>query len=111
MNIGKNNIKFTSLLIQEGIETILEHNGMPAEVSIYLINGKGLGGLMRANTQKDHRSNLNSRGMVLKKYCLSEIRENDAYKRKEILYSIVARLATLAAAREIQEMTGGKAHS
>ena len=104
MNIGKNNIKFTSLLIQEGIETVLEHKGMPAEISIYLINGKGLGGLLRANAEKDKNSNLNSRGMVLKKYCLSEIEENSADKKQEALYSIIARLATLAAARETQEI-------
>ncbi len=104
MNIGKNNIKFTSLLIQEGIETILEHEGMPAEVSIYLINGKGLGGFMRANAKKDKRSNLNSRGMVLKKYCLSEIQENNEHNKQEALYSIVSRLATLAAALETQEI-------
>ena len=108
MNIGKNNIKFTSLLIQEGIETILEHGGMPAEVSIYLINGKGLGGFMRANAKKDKRSNLNSRGMVLKKYCLSEIQENSDHKKQEALYSVIARLATLAAAYETQEIIGKK---
>ena len=104
MDIGKNKIKFTSLLIQEGLKTVLEYDGMPAEVSIYLINGKGLGGFMRANSLQGDQDNLNSRGSIFKKYCISEIREGNKNQYKESLYSIVARLATLAAALETKEI-------
>jgi len=42
--------------------------------------------------------------MVFKKYCISEIRENQDHKSKEAVYSVVARLATLAAGYEIKEV-------
>ena len=62
MDSGKNKIKFTSVVIQECVETILEYEGMPAEVSIYLVDGRPRGGFMRVNPLKDASSNLNSRG-------------------------------------------------
>ncbi len=104
MDVGKNSIKFTTLLVQEGVETIIKYDEMPAEVTIYLVDGKGLGGFMRANGEKDSQANLNSRGMVFKKYCMSEIKENQDHKCKEAVYSVVARLATLAAGYEIKEV-------
>lgn len=103
MDIGKNKIKFTSVLVQEGIETIVKHNDSPAEITIYLIDGNVIGGFVRANTKKDELSNLNSNGMIFSKFCMSELKENK--KCKECLYSIVARLAVLAAAYETKEMT------
>ncbi|OUR96126.1 glutamate--cysteine ligase [Halobacteriovorax marinus] len=104
MDVGKNKIKFTSLLIQEGVETILQYDDMPAEVAIYLINGKSVGGFMRANSEKDADGNLNSRGMVFRKFCISEIRQNQDHKAKECMYTVVARLATLASTLEIKEV-------
>lgn len=104
MDIGKNKIKFTTALIQESVETILKYDEMPAEVTIYQINGKSVGGFMRANSEKDSHSNLNSRGMVFKKFCISEIRQNQDHKAKEATYSIIARLSTLASAYEIEEV-------
>lgn len=104
MDIGKNSIKFTTLLVQEGVETILKYDEMPSEVTIYLVDGKGLGGFMRANGERDSHANLNSRGMVFKKYCISEIRENQDHKCKEAVYSVIARLATLAAGYEIKDV-------
>lgn len=105
MDIGKNKIKFTSLIIQEGIETALEYEKMPAEIAIYLINGKSVGGFMRANSEKSPSSNLNSKGMIFKKFCISEIRQNQDHKYKEAVYSVIARLATLASSYEIKEIT------
>lgn len=104
MDVGKNKIKFTSVLIQEGIETILKYDDMPAEVTIYLMGGKSIGGFMRANSIKDSNSNLNAKGMVFKKYCISEIRENQDHNQKEAIYSIIARLSTVASAMEIKEV-------
>ena len=34
MDVGKNKIKFTTVLLQEGIETILKYDDKPAEVRI-----------------------------------------------------------------------------
>jgi glutamate--cysteine ligase len=104
MDIGKNKIKFTSLLVQEGVETILKYDDMPAEVAIYLVDGKSVGGFMRVNKEKSADGNLNSRGMVFRKFCISEIRQNQDHKSKEAMYTVVARLATLASTLEIKEV-------
>ncbi|MCR9203903.1 MAG: glutamate--cysteine ligase, partial [Halobacteriovoraceae bacterium] len=106
MNIGKNKIKFTSVVLQEGVESVLKYDEMAAEVAIYLVGGKPTGGFVRANSQKDSQANLNSRGMVFKKYCISEIRENNDYQAKEAVYSVIARLSTIAGAKEIQNIFG-----
>ena len=104
MNIGKNNIKTTSVLIQEAIESIVQYNGYPAEVAIYLVDGKAAGGFLRTHSQKSSFSNLNSKGMVFKKYCISEIKENNDTQLKEALYSIIAMLATWASGIETQQI-------
>jgi glutamate--cysteine ligase len=103
MDIGKSNLKFTTVLIQEGVETIIQYDNAPAEVTIYLVDGKSCGGFMRVNPLRSTQSNLNSQGMVYQKFCISEIRQNQDHQIKEAVYSIIARLSTLAAAHEIQE--------
>ena len=104
MDVGKNKKKFTSVVIQEGVDTILKYDNDPAEVAIYLVDGISIGGFMRVNGQKDSLSNLNSRGMVFRKFCISEIRQNQEHKAKEAVYSIVARLATIASGLEIKDV-------
>lgn len=105
MDVGKNKIKFTSLLVQEGVETILKYDDNPAEITVYLIDGKSMGGFMRMNSEKDSLGNLNSRGMVFRKLCMSDlIGSAEDYKAKEAVYSIIARLSTTAAAYEIKEV-------
>jgi glutamate--cysteine ligase len=104
MDIGKNKIKFNSVIIQEGVDSILTYDGHPAEVTIYLISGCPIGGFVRANEKKGSGDNLNSQGMVFKKYCISEIKENTDHQSKEAVYSIIARLSTLAGALEIKEI-------
>ncbi len=106
MDVGKNHLKFTSVLVQEGIDTVVLYDGGPAEISIYLIDGKSVGGFVRANPLKDTQGNLNSRGMVYQKFCISEIRENSDHKEKEAAYSVVAMLSSLASAKEIEEIGG-----
>jgi len=104
MDIGKNNLKFTSLLIQEGVETILKYDGAPAEVTIYLINGRSSGGFMRTNPLKGTQANLNSQGMVYQKLCLTDVKQDCDHKMKEAVYAILARLSVLAASHEMKEL-------
>lgn len=105
MDVGKNSIKFTSLLVQEGVETIIKYDESPAEITIYLMDGKSIGGFMRMNHEKDSMGNLNSRGMVFRKLCMGDIVElPEDHKTKEAVYSLIARLATIAAAYEIKEV-------
>jgi glutamate--cysteine ligase len=104
MDVGKNNLKFTSILIQEGVETILKYDDAPAEVTIYLVDGKSSGGFMRTNPLKGTQANLNSQGMLYRKFCISDLKENNDHQMKEAAYSIIARLSTLAAANEMKEL-------
>lgn len=108
MDVGKNKIKFTTALVQEGVESILEYDRLPSEIAIYLADGQPIGGFVRANSEKGADSNLNSRGMVFKKYCISEIKENNDAQSKEAVYSIIARLATLASSYETEEIIYNK---
>lgn len=105
MDVGKNNLKFTSVLIQEGIETILKYDDAPAEVTIYLVNGKSSGGFMRTNPLKGTQANLNAQGMIYQKLCLSDIKQDCDHTIKEAVYSIIARLSVLAASRELKDLT------
>lgn len=106
MDIGKNSLKFTSVLVQEGIETAIKYDNMPAEVTIYLIDGASVGGFMRANSEKDSIGNLNSKGMVFKKLCMKSVNTECAKDHviKEAVYSVVAQLSTIASAYEIKEV-------
>ncbi|MBC7538933.1 MAG: glutamate--cysteine ligase [Bacteriovorax sp.] len=105
MDVGKNKIKFTSLLVQEGVETIIKYDNNPAEITVYLIDGKSMGGFMRINSEKDSLGNLNSRGMVFRKLCMSDlVGKVEDHKSKDAIYSIIARLATIASAYEIKEV-------
>lgn len=104
MDVGKNSIKFTSVLVQEGVETILKYDESPAEITIYLVDGKCIGGFMRANSERDTLGNLNSKGMVFRKLCMTDISQDDDHKCKEAIYSIIARLSVIAAAHEIKEV-------
>jgi glutamate--cysteine ligase len=104
MDVGKNNLKFTSTLVQEAVETMVYYDQAPAEVTIYLINGKSTGGFVRTNPLKGTNANLNSQGMLYKKYCISEIEENSDHQLKESVYSVIARLSTLAASYEMKDL-------
>ena len=105
MDVGKNSIKFTSLLVQEGVETIIKYDDKPAEITIYLIDGNSIGGFMRINGEKDNLGNLNSRGMVFRKLCMGDVVSSaEDHTTKEAMYSVIARLATIASAYEIQEV-------
>jgi glutamate--cysteine ligase len=104
MDVGKNNLKFTSVLIQEGVETILKYDDAPAEVTIYLVDGKSSGGFMRTNPLKGTQANLNAQGMIYQKLCLSDVKQDCDYTIKEAVYSVIARLSVLAASYEMKEL-------
>ena len=108
LDVGKNKKKFTSVLVQEGVRTVLKWDEQPAEVTIYLVGGQSVGGFMRTNSLKDENSNLNARGMVFQKFCISEIKENEEHKNKEAVYSVIARLSSIAGGIEIANSVEGE---
>ena len=90
-------------MIQEGIKTLDKIDNKIAEPLIYLVDGHVIGNLFRVNENRDEKISLNASGMS---FCdLNNLEENQinlGASKNEItkIYSIIARLAALAAAIE-----------
>ncbi len=103
MNMLKESTLNTTAMIQEGILTADKINDKIAEPMIYMINGEVIGNLFRVNDQRDASESLNTAGMNF--FDLANLNENElnlgASKNDITLaYSLIARLAALAAAQE-----------
>ena len=103
MDVIKEGVTNTEVIIQEGVPTIDMVDGKTAEPMMYLIGGNPVGCSYRINASRDAYSNLNSPGMEFQNVC-----EGDT----EVLGShslcpaqgLIAKLAELAAARENHEI-------
>lgn len=111
MSVGKNRKGIEGMIVQEGIPTSLSIHEKPAEAVIYLIGCELIGGFMRSNPEKGRNENLNARGMVFKKFCMSDLQtflngtvnETDPPYRNhlfELVYGSIAKLSALAAGKE-----------
>ena len=96
----------TRVLVQEGVHT-LETMGNPpasAEPVIYMIGRSVVGGFYRVHAGRGPTENLNAPGMHFE-----PMQETDTSPEKTSLqfyaYGVVSRLALLAAARELKEVT------
>jgi glutamate--cysteine ligase len=103
MNVIKGSVQNTKVIIQEGVTTIDKIKNVVAEPMIYLINGEVAGNLFRANDARDENISLNAAGMSF--YDLNNLSEDQLLlgsSRENIIkiYSLISRLAALAAARE-----------
>ncbi|MCY4209795.1 MAG: glutamate--cysteine ligase [Gammaproteobacteria bacterium] len=105
--------KVTKAIIQEGVYTH-ETWGKPntvAEPVVYLIGQNVVGGFYRVHPQRATNENLNSPGMYFERLafeecCNSPDREQSpaAHLNRFYSYGVLARLAALAAAREVQSL-------
>ncbi len=105
--------KVTKAIIQEGIYTheTWDNPNTVAEPVVYLIDQNVVGGFYRVHPQRATNENLNSPGMYFERLafeecCNSPDREQspDAHLNRFYSYGVLARLATLAAAREMQNL-------
>ncbi|TAE33737.1 MAG: glutamate--cysteine ligase [Alphaproteobacteria bacterium] len=96
MNVIKEGVQTTEVLIQEGIPTIDRHHGHSAEPMVYLMDGVPLGYIWRSNAVRDDRQSLNSMGMQFDAYSEEQMRAYPAY-------GVLAQLATLATCFEYSE--------
>lgn len=103
MSVGKGKSKIESVIVQEGVPSSTKSEGKAAEPVIYLLGGELLGGFLRTNPEKDDEGNLNSPGMVFKKLCMSDLKENpgDTERVLERVYGWTARISAFAAGREL----------
>lgn len=101
MNVIKEGVQSTEVIIQEGVPTIDTVDSAPAEPMLYLVDGHAVGGAYRVNESRDATNNLNATGMRFVGMC----DEGEAGKiaMPECQFGalgLVAELASLAAQRE-----------
>ncbi len=105
--------KVTKAILQEGVHTH-ETWGSPgtvAEPVVYLIDQNVVGGFYRVHPQRASNENLNAPGMYFERLafeesCNSPDKEQspDAQPNRFYSYGVIARLASLAAAKEMQNL-------
>ena len=110
MSVVKEGLQVTEVIIQEGVYTFESINGAVAEPVVYMMDHFVVGGFYRVHTGRDIDENLNAPGMhfvplafetpcTLPDYAGAP----DAPPNRFYAYGVVARLALLAAAIELQE--------
>jgi glutamate--cysteine ligase len=115
LSTGKSSMKIDRFIIQEGVPTISSVGSQVSEVCMYQIANRFVGGFYRVNTKKSGRDNLNSSGMTFTKICESSdscaLKSDDSDDNCGIapeenleLYRILARIAGVAAHREIKAL-------
>ena len=111
MSVIKEGRTVSEVLIQEGVYTFEDVDGAVAEPVIYMIDQFVVGGFYRVHNARGKDENLNSPGMEFRPLAF----ETDCHSpdcagapgdppNRFYTYGVVARLATLAAAVEIEEM-------
>ncbi len=103
---GKGSKLIEKFILQEGVPSISEIDHKASETCIYQIANEFVGGFYRVNSEKNGRENLNSKGMSFETICLpSKLQECEGKYEKNIdLYQILARIAGIAAQKEIHEL-------
>ena len=110
MSSTKGTVKPDSVILQEGVFSFeeIKNTNSVAEPVIYSFSNFLIGGFYRAHDNKANNENLNSPGMIFHPIPLNDICISpdvslpvDSQINKYYVYGVIARLATLAAAKEI----------
>lgn len=105
MSASKGGQNVTQVIVQEGVPTndVIQTDQGPAtgEPVIYTLGGKVVGGFYRMHLERDAHANLNAPGMQFCPMKLASERPCGDEARAFYPLSVVARLAMLAAAKEI----------
>jgi glutamate--cysteine ligase len=109
MAVGKEGLAVTEVMIQEGVPTCETVDAGPAEPVVYMIDRYVVGGFYRVNTERGINENLNAPGMRFQPLAFDTgcslpdaHQAPDAPPNRFYAYGVVARLALLAAAIEIE---------
>ncbi len=115
MTTSKGGQTISKVIIQEGVytfETIGKESAV-AEPVIYMMDRLVVGGFYRVHTNRGYNENLNAPGMHFEPLSFVESlnlpdqqQEPDAEPNRFYVYGVIARLAMLAAAREISQALG-----
>ena len=109
MSVGKEGLQVTEVIIQEGVPTYEKVDDGVAEPVIYMIDRYVVGGFYRVNTSRGIDENLNAPGMSFKPLAFEtgcslpdSSQAPDAPPNRFYAYGVVARLAMVAAALELE---------
>ena len=110
MSVVKEGLQVTDVIIQEGVYTFESINGAVAEPVVYMMDHFVVGGFYRVHTDRSVNENLNAPGMHFVPLAFEApcslpdcAGAPDAPPNRFYAYGVVARLALLAAAIELQE--------
>lgn len=110
LHVGKSSRVTSRFLLQEGVPTIYNINQKVSEVCIYQIENNLIGGFYRSHSAKNSRENLNSKGMEFHTICPHSAKYGDCGVTSSPtmfdVYRILARIAGIAAHREIMTLEG-----
>jgi len=111
MAVVKDGLQVQDVLVQEGVYTFEEINEAVAEPVVYMMDRFVVGGFYRVHTERGKDENLNSPGMhfvplAFETCCTLPNPEcgPDDTPNRFYAYGVVARLAMLAASRELEGM-------
>jgi glutamate--cysteine ligase len=113
MSVGKGRKPITSVLIQEGVYSheVEPDNNAIAEPVVYMLGQCVVGGFYRLHEGRAKDENLNSPGMYFEPMPFSGpcnnpmLNDNQSDSRRLYTYSVVARLALLAGAYELKDVS------
>jgi len=110
MAVVKEGLQVHEVIIQEGVHTFETVEGAVAEPVVYMMDHYVVGGFYRVHTERGRDENLNAPGMSFQPLAFETCcslpdcsRWPDAAPNRFYAYGVVARLALLAAAIEIEE--------
>ncbi len=110
MAVVKEGLAVTQVIIQEGVPTFESINEAIAEPVVYMIDRFVVGGFYRVHTERGKDENLNAPGaqfvpLAFEAPCIPDLeRTGDCAPNRFYAYGVVARLAQLAAAIEIERL-------
>ncbi len=104
MKAAKGGRDVEEVIIQEGIPSIVEKEGVVAEPVIYMIGSSLAGGFLRTHSEKSSTESLNSPGAVYKRLCVSDLEIRPDGCPMENVYGWTSKLGALAITMEAKEM-------
>ena len=109
MAAAKGGQEVSKVIMQEGVYTLESAGTGVAEPVVYMINHHVVGGFYRVHSNRARHENLNAPGMYFEPLAFAEScivpdpsKAPDAQPNRFYAYGVIARLAMVAAAREIQ---------
>ena len=110
MAVVKEGLEVSSVIIQEGVPTYESIDGAIAEPVVYMLDRFVVGGFYRMHTGRGRDENLNAPGaqfvpLAFETPCIPDLGgPADCAPNRFYAYGVVARLAQLAAAIEVEEL-------